>query len=323
MSGATPDCLTTAPPGARLPNRIARPPSFENGLSQGRIDLGVAQAGVLEQRPGALAGHRHRREVEQPALGQLGHHGRDAAGGVDVLEVPGARGGDVAQAAHLAAELVEGLQLEREARLVRDGGQVQHRVRGGAERHVDRDGVGHRLLRHDVARADVPAQQLHDLHPGVLGQAAPRGGHRGDRAVAGQAEADRLGQAVHRVGREHPRAGAAGRAGAVLHLGELRGAHLLRLDRADPLEDRDQVDRLAAVAAGEHRPAADDDGRDVQAQRGHDHAGDDLVAVGDQHERVERLRHAHDLDRVGDQLAAGERVLHARGGSSRGRRRRR
>ncbi|MPM60670.1 hypothetical protein SDC9_107522 [bioreactor metagenome] len=63
--------------------------------------------------------------------------------------------------------------------------------------------------------------------------------------------------------------------------------------------------------AGLHRSAGDEDGRDVQPQRGQQHAGGDLVAVRDAHQRVGLVRVDHELDRVGDDLAAGQRVEHA------------
>src|SRR5439155_10477042 len=43
----------------------------------------------------------------------------------------------------------------------------------------------------------------------------------------------------------------------------------------------------------------------------HEHAGHDLVAVGDADHAVEAVGVDHRLDAVGDQFAAGQRVLHA------------
>ena len=63
--------------------------------------------------------------------------------------------------------------------------------------------------------------------------------------------------------------------------------------------------------AGLHRPAADEDRRNVAAHRAHQHAGHDLVAVGDADHAVEAVGLEHRLDAVGDQLAAGQRELHA------------
>ncbi len=63
--------------------------------------------------------------------------------------------------------------------------------------------------------------------------------------------------------------------------------------------------------AGFHRAAGDEDHRDVQAQGGHQHAGGDLVAVGDADNGVSAVGVDHVLDRVSDDFAAGQRVQHA------------
>ena len=77
------------------------------------------------------------------------------------------------------------------------------------------------------------------------------------------------------------------------------------------IEDVDQVDRSAVGHfARLHRSAADEDGGDVAAHGAHQHAGHDLVAVGDADHAVETMGAEHRLDRVGDQLAAGQRELH-------------
>ena len=68
----------------------------------------------------------------------------------------------------------------------------------------------------------------------------------------------------------------------------------------------------SAVLPGLHRPAADEERGDVAAHGGHEHAGHDLVAVGDADHAVEAMGLEHRLDGVGDDLAAGQRVFHAR-----------
>lgn len=60
-----------------------------------------------------------------------------------------------------------------------------------------------------------------------------------------------------------------------------------------------------------HRSAGNEHHRDVQAQRCHQHAGGDLVAVADAHQRVGTVRVDHVLHGVGDDLAAGQRIQHA------------
>ena len=60
-----------------------------------------------------------------------------------------------------------------------------------------------------------------------------------------------------------------------------------------------------------HRPTGDEDGRDVEPQRRHQHAGRDLVAVRDAHQRVGAMGVGHIFDAVGDHLARGQRIEHA------------
>lgn len=88
---------------------------------------------------------------------------------------PGGR--KVADVRHLGGQLIERGQVERHARLVRQREQVQHRVGRAADRHFTGQRIAERRRRQDVARLDVTAQQLHDLHAGVLGQMDARRMH--------------------------------------------------------------------------------------------------------------------------------------------------
>ena len=138
---------------------------------------------------------------------------------------------------------------------------------------------------------------------------------RDHRTVARQREAQRFRQAVHRVGREHARAGAAGRARRFLELGEplVRHRGIRRGDhRVDEVEPGD-VGGLPVGPddAGLHRAAGHEHGGDVQPERGHQHARSDLVTVGDAHQGVGAVGVDHVLDRVGDQFAARQGVQHA------------
>src|SRR5690606_25070726 len=129
-------------------------------------------------------------------------------------------------------------------------------------------------------------------------------------AVARQGQAQGLGQAVHGVGGEHARAAAAGGAGAALVFRDgLVGAGAVGGDH----HGVDQVQAMGGQPglAGFHRATGDEHHRNVQAQGRHQHAGGDLVAVGDAHQRVGAVSVDHVLHGVGDDFAAGQRVQHA------------
>ena len=82
---------------------------------------------------------------------------------------------------------------------------------------------------------------------------------------------------------------------------------------AAPMKTSIEVDSLAVGRlAGLHRPAADEDRGDIAAHRPHEHAGHDLVAIGDADHAVEAVGLYDRLHGVGNHLAAGQRVFHAR-----------
>ena len=149
------------------------------------------------------------------------------------------------------------------------------------------------------------------LKPASLARRVAGGVHRRDGAVAGQGQAQGFAQAVHGVGGEHAGAGAAAGAGALGQFLEVVFADFAGLDRAHAFKDGDQVHLLASEAAGQHGAAADQDGRDIEPQGRHEHARDDLVAVGHQDQAVHGVGHGHDLDGVGDELPGGQGIFHA------------
>src|SRR5690606_13809981 len=79
----------------------------------------------------------------------------------------------------------------------------------------------------------------------------------------------------------------------------------------DGLEGVDDGDVLAVDLTGHRRPGVQEDTREVEAGGSHQHAGQRLVAPGQQHGAVEALGHHHGLDGVGDHLAAHQGEVHA------------
>ena len=196
---------------------------------------------------------------------------------------------------------------------VRDGGQVQHGVGGAAQRHIQTERVAERGFGHDLVRRQAFFNQLDDAHAGLFRQTDARRVHGGNRAVARQRHADDLGDTVHGVGGEHAgTAAAAGTRGGFDRV-ELSVVHLARLICADRLKHGVQIHVAAAAghAAGHHRAAGNDHRGQIQAARRHQHAGNDLVAVRDEHHAVKAVGHGHRLAAVRNQFAGREGILHA------------
>ncbi|MCY1172314.1 hypothetical protein D9M73_124470 [compost metagenome] len=266
----------------------------------------------------AAAVHGRQLGVQQAATGQRTEDAEDPAGTVHVFHVVllDVRR-DLAQLWHVARKTVDVAQVEIDLGFLGGGQQVQDGVGRTAHGDVEHHGVLERLEVGDVARQDglvvlavVALAQLDDGAAGLQEQllAVAVGGQ--GRTVARQCQTQRFDQAVHRVGGEHAGARTAGRAGAALVLGDF----LVR--SAGVGGDHHGVDQVEAVGsefglAGFHRAAGHEDHRDVQAQRRHQHAGGDLVAVGDADDGVGAVGVDHVFDGVGDDLAARQRIEHA------------
>ena len=258
--------------------------------------------------------------VEQACAVELAEQGGDAAGAVDVLDVVGRGvGGHLAQAGNAARDRVDVVECEVDTGLGGDGEDVQDGVGGAAHGHVQAHGVLERGLGGDGARQDrvvlvviVGAAHVDDARAGLDEEllAFDLGGQGG--AVAGQGQADRLVEAVHGVRGEHAGAGAARGARVGFDAGQLGVAdgvvdgHDHGVDKVEAVLD-DAVDG----GAGFHGAAGDEAGGDVQAHGGQEHAGGDLVAVGDAHEGIGAVRVHHRFDAVCDEVAAGQGVEHA------------
>ena len=196
---------------------------------------------------------------------------------------------------------------------------MQHGVGRSAHGDVERHRVLERLEARDRARQRgivvllvIAPRQIDDQMAGLDEQALAIGMRRQHRAVARQRQPQRLGEAVHRIGREHARARAAGRARRALDHFDV-GIADIAVGGGD--HGVDQVDRallaLEVDLARFHRAARDEHGRDVEPQRRHQHAGRDLVAVGDADHGVGAMRVDHVFDAVGDDLARWQAVQHA------------
>ncbi len=63
--------------------------------------------------------------------------------------------------------------------------------------------------------------------------------------------------------------------------------------------------------AGLHRAAGNEDHRNINAHGCHQHAGGDLVAIGDAHHGVGAVSVYHVFNGIGDDVAAGQAIEHA------------
>src|SRR5579884_723048 len=286
-------------------------------LAMGRVD-GTNNFRVLDIRFGDILAQRSERdgravEVEDAGLfREFLQDGADAARAVNIFHMPFVGRADLAQVRRALGDGVDALKRIFDARLLSNRQGMQNSVGRAAHRHVQREGVVNRFGVDNLARREIGFDKLQDHAPGLARQFAPRFAGGEPRAIAGQGDAQRLHQAIHRVGGEHAGAGAAGRAGILFKGKQFLVIDLARLVRAHTLEDADEVDGTAiGQLASRHRAAADEDSGDIEAHRCHQHARHNLVAIGDADHAVEAVRLDHRLHTIGNQFAAGQRVFHA------------
>ncbi len=144
------------------------------------------------------------------------------------------------QLRHLAGELIDITHGEVDFCFLRRRQQMQDGIGGTAHGDIQRHGVFKSRLAGDIARQRgsvillvIAFGQLDDTFTGVQEQLLTIGVGRQQRAVTRLRQAQRFGQAVHGVRREHPGTGAAGRQ-ATLYLIALLVGHF----RIRPLNHR-------------------------------------------------------------------------------------
>lgn len=77
-------------------------------------------------------------------------------------------------------------------------------------------------------------------------------------------------------------------------------------------EDADEVNGFSVGGmAGGHGAPADHEGGDIGPEDAHEHARDDLVAVGDADNGVEAVGLDHGFHAIGDEFTTGEGEFHA------------
>ncbi len=241
--------------------------------------------------------------------------GRDAAGAVDVFHVPVPGRADLAQVRHPVGHGVDALQRIVDAGFVGQRQRVQDGVGAAAHRHIQREGIVDRFGGDDLPRGDVCARPAPGSAPrrcrasasrsAVCASAEPLYGSASPRTSIRQFMELAVNMPEH-----EPQDG---QAIFFQHL-QPRCIDLARPGYA-PTPSNTEIRSIASpsgVLPGRHRPAGDEDRRDVHPHGRHQHARHDLVAVGDADHAVELVRLDHRLDAVGDQLARGQAIFHAR-----------
>ena len=256
------------------------------------------------------------RGVNQTALGQFAKQVEHTAGTAALLHaVLLAVGSQFAQEGSLAREFVHILHGEVHLGLLSHGKQVQNGVGAGTHGYVQSHGIHESLTSCYAAGQDtlvailvVCKGILHYLSGSILEELYAVGMCGQDGAVAGQGQADALGEVVHGVGGEHAATASASGACTVFHLCQFLVANGL----VGTLHHGGyQVEVLALVLASLHRTAANEHRGDVQAHGSHQHAGGYLVAIGDANHGICLVGVAHILHAVCYDVAAGQRIEHA------------
>ena len=218
----------------------------------------------------------------------------------------------MAKVRNLCARLIDPVEIKINPCFVGDGRQMQNRIGGAAESHIEAQGIAEGLFGHDLIRGQLFLDQLDDTHARLFGKADSRTVHSGNGAVSRERHTDDLGNAVHGVGRKHAGTGTAAGAGIAFHVIESGVVDLPCLVCTYRLKDGVEVEVMGDTAhlSGEHRAAGDDHRRQIQSAGCHQHAGDNLITVGDEDHAVKAMGNRHGFAAVRDQLTGGQGILH-------------
>jgi len=164
---------------------------------------------------------------------KLGEHRFNAAGVVEFVHKRVTGRSEVTEVRSYFADIVYHVQIDCDARFVRDRRNMEHRIARTAERHIRRKRVSERIGCHHGTRGDPLVKHFHNLHTRPLCQGYAPPGHRGNRPVSGKTETEHFGETVHAVRRKHTRARAAAGTRTLFELFELRLVDFSRSDGAD------------------------------------------------------------------------------------------
>ena len=279
-------------------------------IIKGMDHAGILDLGVLGHLIQSLAVNGAGAAVEVSGVDALTNDRGECSGTAEVLYgvrvVARIELDDLRRGTAGAAEV---LQRQTVARLRGDCGQVECGIGGAAHHHIDAQRIFECFPRDDVAGLQILADHLHDTLTGPFRHIGTVVVVRGNGAVAHGRKTHDFREELHGDRRTHAAVAArAGTAGVVLHFvgdcidAQRRGAH----------EIGKRFAVVIAVLGRSRGTAGDKDGRDVQAHDRHQHTGNDLVAVGNAHETVQRMSLNEGFHGIADNIAAGQRITHTR-----------
>ena len=285
------------------------------GVAKGadnRIIAHLGLGGDLTQRfsaDGALG------QIHQAfPFGKAVQNGGNAACTIYINHMVGAAGRHFADMRRALGDGVYAVQVIGDAGFVGKGQCVEHGVGGAAHGHIQGKSIVDGRLIYQIARQGAICQShFHNAACGGFPELFTARIHGRDGAVPGERKPQHFAQAVHGVGREHARAGAAAGAGSLFNGFQLRGGDFVVFVFRYGLEDGVQIGILPrdGIFPREHGAAGSENGGDVHTQGGQNHSRNDFIAVGDTDHAVETVRAEHGFHGVGNQFAAGQAHFHA------------
>ena len=195
------------------------------------------------------------------------------------------------------------VDCELHACRMRDGEQMEHRVRRTAERDRDGDRILECLLRKDVGGPDALFQKVDDRRARIPAILRFVGGNRSLCGTVGEAESHGLNGGCHGVRGIHSAAGAGAGDRAGFHVVEFPAGNFVRRPLSHCLKDRNHIEVFPSEASRQDCASVNKHGCPVQARNG-DHATRHIfVAAPDRDKSIEALTSHDCLDRIRDHLA--------------------
>ena len=332
---AGPSNTSASKPGALHHRPLGRERAAQDGDPAGGVDRvgharrispsgsgGSMLGEVLGHR---LAGHGQRVAVQQAGVQQRLHHHRHAADAVDVGHHVAAERLDVGQVRHPVADPVEVVEVEVDSASWAIASRCSTALVEPPSAMTTAIAFSNASLVMMSPRGDPRLDQLDD------GLARPRARTRrgggpapaGRRSRAATCPAPRPPTAIVLAVYMPPQAPSPGQIARSIASSSsaviMPGAGTRR--RASNASMIVTVSVVRQLRPGSDRAGVEEDGGEVEPGGGHQHAGQGLVAAGEQHRAVEPLGLQDRLDRVGDDLAGRPASSASRRGPSRCRRR--